>query len=73
MCVEGHRLAVWDEDVEPKEMETDLMVEHMEEQGVMDHLRGANWHVLSVDQDMLDDLESEFGGERSDIGWPALD
>lgn len=72
-CSEGHSLVVWGEDFEPEEMDPGVAAEELGEgESPFEHLRGGNWHIASLDADMLDDLESELGGERNAVGWPDI-
>lgn len=73
LCAEGHSLSVWDEGVDPDELGgDDPLVREMEEQGVVQHLRGANWHVTSNDGDLLDAMQQNYGGQRDEEGFPDL-
>lgn len=74
-CAEGHSLSVWGEDFEPDERSSasDRMVADMEEQGLIEHLRGKNWHIMSIDGDMLEDLQQRLGGELNKQSFPDLD
>ncbi|NYJ18165.1 hypothetical protein [Nesterenkonia sandarakina] len=73
MCAEGHSLTVWDEEADPGELgEDDALVQEMEEQDLIEHLRGANWHVMSVDGDLLDEMQQNYGGQRNEEGVPDL-
>lgn len=75
LCTEGYLLTVWDEDFEPdtQSAATDTFVREQEEQGLIEHLRGENWHVTSVDGDMLEDLQQRFGGELNEVSFPVVD
>lgn len=75
LCTEGHRLSVWGEEFEPDSRSSapDPFVEAMEEQGAIEHLRGENWHVMSVDGDTLEDLQQQFGGELNEQSFPYVD
>ncbi|TLP94886.1 hypothetical protein FEF26_11300 [Nesterenkonia salmonea] len=72
LCVEGHSLTVWEEgyDADDESSETDPLVREMEEQGTIEHLRGANWHVMSINGDLLDELHETFGGQRNEQDLP---
>ncbi|WP_146340573.1 hypothetical protein [Nesterenkonia sp. NBAIMH1] len=72
MCVEGHTLMVWDEDadLDTESSDDDPLVQGMEEQGTIEHLRGENWHIMSIDDEVLDELEDSFGGVRDEEGFP---
>lgn len=73
LCAEGHSLTVWDEDFDAGETsETDLLVRELEEQGTIEHLRGENWHVMSIDGDFLAEMQQNFGGELNEQGFPDL-
>lgn len=74
-CAEGHSLTVWGEEFEPDDRSSasDPMVADMEEQGLIEHLRGKNWHIMSIDGDMLEDLQQRLGGELNEQSFPNLD
>lgn len=65
---------MWDEDfdTDTESSETDPLVSGLEGQGTIEHLRGENWHVMSVDGDLLDEMQQNFGGERNEQGFPDL-
>ncbi|WP_147104917.1 hypothetical protein [Nesterenkonia populi] len=72
MCAEGHSLMVWDadSDADTETSENDPLVSGLEEQGAIEHLRGENWHVMSIDGELLDGLQESFGGQRNEEGFP---
>lgn len=73
ICTEGHTLTVWDAEFEDDDESSSSDDNDTENSEGQNNLRGENWNVMSDDEELLDDLEQSFGGERTSELPPTSD